>query len=152
MLECEYVRQIGAYYDRELPPQQCLQLEEHIRQCPMCTRELERLRSLSRLLAAATAPEMSAIALKRLHRAVGPLSERMIIRTAEFFAAVAAMVLLGCLVGLPRVPSAGEPKTGLADWERIAVAQKPDTIVMGDATEQFATWLVQDLSQEDVND
>ena len=153
MRECEYVRQISAYCDGELPAEEIRRLEEHIRQCPSCTQELEQLKALSGLIGAVAVPELSPIALKRLHRAIVILPERTIVRTAEVFAAVAAAVLLVCSVWLSQMAAAQEGQSGLgADWERIAMEPQPANIVAADTGEQLAQWIIQGISEENTND
>ena len=71
MLFCENSRKVSAYHDGELSGDERRLMEEHLGRCASCARELEQLRSLSRLLAAATMPEMPVSARERLSRTVG---------------------------------------------------------------------------------
>lgn len=48
---------LAAYYDEELEPGRRRQVEQHLRECPACQAELERLSQLSDLLAQYTLPK-----------------------------------------------------------------------------------------------
>ena len=50
-MKCKQVlRRIEAYFDGELPSGERAGMEEHLRSCPSCSRELQVLRSLSSLV------------------------------------------------------------------------------------------------------
>lgn len=53
------LRRIQAYFDGELPPGESTALEEHLRGCPSCSGELERLHALSSLVKGLRAPSVS---------------------------------------------------------------------------------------------
>ncbi len=127
MAPCESNRQISAYHDGELPAGVAGELAEHIRQCPSCRRELERLRSLSQWLAAAPVPEAPEALLERLRRSVQPRRDRIALRMAEALTAVAAVVLVACSAMLwQRSRPQPLPVQPVAQWERLAAAPMPD--------------------------
>lgn len=60
-MKCTQVlRRIEAYFDGELPPDERVGMEEHLRSCPSCSRELQLLRSLSSLVRGVEVPAVSA--------------------------------------------------------------------------------------------
>jgi anti-sigma factor RsiW len=135
MAPCESNRQISAYHDGELPAGAARELAEHIRHCPSCRQELERLRSLSQWLAAAPMPEAPEALLERLRRSVQPRRDRIALRVAEALTAVAAVVLVACSAMLyQRSRPRSAPVQPVARWERLAAEAIPDepTTVAGD--------------------
>jgi anti-sigma factor RsiW len=56
----QVLRRIEAYFDGELPPDERAGMEEHLRSCPSCSRELQLLRSLSSLVRGVEVPSVSA--------------------------------------------------------------------------------------------
>lgn len=58
-MKCKkFVSRIQAYHDGELAAGEAEKLEEHLKSCPACSGELERLRSLSALVRGLEAPEV----------------------------------------------------------------------------------------------
>src|SRR5208337_3643415 len=94
MADCEYQVKVHAYHDGELPPADRESVEVHLTACPACARELERLRRMSALFSSARLPELSPEALQRLHRGRVVALEPALVRTSEFFAAAAAIMLV----------------------------------------------------------
>ncbi len=153
MTACEHNRKISAYHDGELPGEECRDLEEHIRECSTCAQELEQLRSLSRLLAAAEMPGMSSDVLERLHSSVSSVREVFVLRTAERVMTVAAALLVVCAVWFWQ--TAGALDSGierLEDWEIAAVWPQTEAPAEASAEEMLAQWMVLDLSQENGSD
>jgi anti-sigma factor RsiW len=150
---CGQVHKIAAYHDGELPPEERVRLEEHLGTCADCSRELEGLRGLSRLLCAARAPQMARPALERLHRRVSRAPEGVIVRMAEALAAAAATVLVACSMWMWQASSdAGGYGEPLPDWERVALGGQVDAASAADPQVRLAQWIVEDLSQEDGRD
>ena len=150
MIECRQMQRVSAYYDGELSEPSRGELEEHLRECPVCAAELSRLRKLSGLLCSAGRPEMPSQALERLHRSVDLLPQVGLWRTAAVFAGVAASILLVCGAWLWRISSAGEPADQIPLWETAAVA--PQDLSAAASQEQLAQWVVQDLSWKNGHD
>jgi anti-sigma factor RsiW len=51
-MKCAEARELlSAYLDRTLSASECAELEEHLRLCPGCARELEELRQTVALIA-----------------------------------------------------------------------------------------------------
>ena len=117
MSPCEQSRKISAYHDGELSGEQRRHLEEHIRKCSPCAQELEELRSLSRLFAAAEIPEMSFDAMDRLRRSVGFPRQMYALRTAETLMRAAAALLIVCAVWFWQTANHRDPGAeGLQRW------------------------------------
>jgi len=57
LLTCSAVRRrLPAFYDRELPVRDTIEIEVHVSECPACAGELGELRHVGKLLRVATAP------------------------------------------------------------------------------------------------
>jgi anti-sigma factor RsiW len=150
MKECQYAQRISAYHDGELPGPSRAALEEHLGGCPLCAAELSRLRKMSQLIRATDRPEMPAEALERLHRMVDLEPKIVLVRMAEVFAAVAAVILLFSCAWLCRISAAGTAERQIPLWETAAVApQDPSGVA---TQEQLAQWIVQDLSRKNGHD
>lgn len=149
MSDCKHSRFLSAYHDGELPSEECRRLEDHLRECPACARELERLKSLSRLFAAAPMPEMPADALERVHRRVAAARNGVVMRMAEVFTAAAAAVLVACVGWLWQVSRMSEAQAQPVEpWERTAITLRTE-LPAGAGTElQVVQWVVEDLSRE----
>jgi anti-sigma factor RsiW len=147
---CKQTARVGAYHDGELPAEEARRMQDHVGVCAACAEELEQLRKLSRFLASAPMPQIAPDALERLHGGVGMVRESVIIRLAGALTAVAACVLAVCTIWLWRV-SATSPGTysdrSLA-WENAARGRETEVVAVEDAQEQFARWIVEDLSGE----
>jgi len=119
---CQNIPKISSYHDGELPAAEAAELAAHLRQCPSCRQELERLRGLSKWLSSSPTPEIPAAALDRLRGRVQPRRDWAVLRMAKTLTAAAAAVLLVCSVLLWRGGDAGVgPVPPAADWERAAV-------------------------------
>lgn len=148
MSYCKHSRMLNAFHDAELPEDQCRDLEKHIRQCPSCAQELERIRSLSALLAKALTAEMPAEALRRLHQSLGSIRERVMLRVAEVFSLAAAIVLVVCSAWLWHAGKVQEfDADSVAAWETTAVTLKVEDTSPAYAEEQFAGWILDSLSE-----
>ena len=153
MASCEHNRRIGAYHDGELGAQERGQLEEHIRGCPSCARELEQLRCLSGLLAAAELPQMSPDAMERLHEGVGAAGEVFVLRTAERLTAVAAALLAVCGIWLWQTAGGRDAGAeGVEAWEIAAVSPQTGALAEAGADEMLVRWVVSDLARENGSD
>lgn len=150
MSECEETNRLGAYHDGELTPPESAELEAHIRQCPLCAAELERLRELSRAIGAWAPPEMPSASVQRLHRVIDRLPSVGIRRLAGALAAIAATILVICTVGLSwRTPAAAPTRSvAIEEWETAAVAQPGTLVTTVDSGELLARWMIRDLGQE----
>ena len=149
MCSVKHSRQVNAYHDGELPPEEARRFEAHLAECPICAEELRQLRSLSRLLKGAPAPDAPAKVIRRLHGTVATGREAAIVLLAERLIAAAAAILILCMVWtwgvLGRTGTTAAPNS----WEWTAVAPHAET--PGD-TQQLAQWIVEDLSSERAHD
>jgi len=151
MATCDRSHHVNPYHDGELPDGERASFDEHLRRCPACALELERLRRLSRFVRA-TPPELPPGLFPRLHGSLGATRERVVLHTAELLAVAAALVLAVCAGwavrgGLLRARVAVPP----APWEMAAVAPRADAVPMM-AEEQFARAMVDALSAENGHD
>ncbi len=149
--DCEQARWLSAYHDGELPPQASADFERHLGQCSRCAAELARLRELTRLFGSAPAPELPQPALGRLHRSVDRWAFPGVVRMAEALAAVAAVVLIGCMVSLARQGTAPRSADTAPPWSVEAAVQQADS-ASADPEELWAMWMAQDLSRKDKHD
>jgi len=153
MMECKHAQQMSAYHDGEVPDPSRAALAEHVRGCPVCAAELSRLERLSLLIRTARPPywrEMSAQALKRLHRSVDLQPKVALLRVAGVFTAAAAAILLFSGVWLWRISAAGASAEQIPLWETVAIA--PQDLSAAASQEQLAQWIVQDLSRKNGHD
>lgn len=152
MDSCEQTRQVNAYHDGELSPEDARPFEAHLAQCAACARELERLRGVSRFLAGARMPGVPAEVIERLHENLAVVRERVVVRMAEMLTAAAALVLITCAAwvwhGLGETES--QAAAAVSAWERVAVTLRVETSVS--EPQQVAQWIVQDLSRENGHD
>ena len=152
MPACKLNRLVSAYHDGELATAERLHVEAHLGQCSSCTRELERLRGLSRLLGSAVRPAMPAGLLSRLHSHVGSTRDTVLLHMGQALAAAAAAVLVACAVWFWQGPNARMSRTQPDTlWETAAVTPSWDTVLDSGAEPQLAQWIVEDLSRENGN-
>jgi anti-sigma factor RsiW len=152
MNACEQASRLSAYHDGEMPFDLRLQFERHLRQCPGCLAELERMRGVTLMLGGMPRPEMPPEVLQRLHQAVDFLPAAGVRRMAAALAAVAAIILVVCMIGLASQASAGGTAGVMPVWESAAVGQPLPEPASGGAEELLAGWMVQDLSWRDRHD
>jgi len=151
MCACEHIRQVGAYHDGELGPEEKRLFEAHLARCPACALELEELRGLSRLLAGARIPDAPAEVIERLHETPGAVRERVALRLAGWLTGAAAAVLLICAVWMWSGRARSEEiATAPNSWELAAVAPAVET--PWSESQQIAQWIVEDLSLENGHD
>lgn len=134
MNECGLQEYLSPYLDGELDPELRKQVEAHLQTCPACDEQLQILRDVSSRIALAHFEDVNSRALDRMHHAIDQAAADdarglQIWRTAGFFTALAASVLIVAGVWLwqlppaaPRGTVAGRPQHALApDWERVAI-------------------------------
>ena len=152
MNECDQTVRVNAYHDGEMPADLREEFERHLRQCPQCSAELERLRKLTNLFCSMPEMEMPPMALERLHRTVDLLPAMGIYRTAEALAAIAAAILIACIIGLARQTTVQASDSAIPVWETAAVARQPSEFAFGGSEELLASWMVQDLAWKGEHD
>jgi anti-sigma factor RsiW len=143
MNECQQSEKVSAYHDGEMPAASRLEMERHLEQCPLCRAELEELRELSASLGNLPMPQASPAVLARMHRQVDQLAARSIYRLMEAGAAIAAAVLIVCMVGLLR--QGPVPAPAPAPWEAQAAYGSTVDLASGGSEAVLAGWTVQDL-------
>ncbi len=149
MLECGYCEKLSAYHDGRLDATARSMLEQHLGHCPVCTPELDRLGRLSALLKGAGAVEMPVGAMRRFHATAEAAGSFSLNRLAEALTAVAATILVACGLWMWSLSMTGR-STRAPVWE-ASVLQRPSETPAGQE-DQFAVWVVQDLSLENGHD
>lgn len=144
MADCEWLMKVQAFHDGELTPAERAALEAHLPSCAACRRELQSLRALSGVLASAPMPALRPEALRRFHRA-GVTLEWVVMRTSEYFAAVAAVVLVACGLWLWHSARTAERTAPLLD--SVALSPAADSTV-ADPEASVAQYIVADLSRD----
>jgi len=147
-MTCEKAAQVQAYYDNELDAGSTEMFEAHLEQCAECSRLLDELGSLSRMLMNAPRSEMRPQAVSRYQGAWYVARDRGMMRIAGWLTATAAALLVGALVTAPTPQPTAPAKTGL--WEAMAVM--PPAEPQGEANSdlvQVAQWMADDLSLGD---
>ena len=150
MDECREAERLGAYGDGELSDAARAGMEEHLARCPACRAELNRLRALSHMLAAADEPAMPPAAMKRFHKAVDAMPMIELAHIAEVFGAAAASILVACCLWLLHARSSGVTSGQIPIWETVAIARHETTVTAPE--EQLTQWIVQDLSEKTRHD
>jgi len=140
---CPYFQQISRYHDGELSPEQRADVEAHIGGCPACQDELRSLEQISGILGSWNSPDAPEYLLARLH--VAALRERAVMRMAKILTSAAAAIIVICALWLH---GAGSNDAVLAaePWEQTAITLS--TASSNDESQQFAQWVVEDLSRE----
>jgi anti-sigma factor RsiW len=160
MIMCTQTNRVGAYRDGEMSPADGDAMRQHLGDCPSCQTELDRLSRLTSLLAAAAPPaELSSAARSRLHRAIDGQASSLaglggLVRLAEVLSAVAAVLLLACILGLAGLrpgSTPGAPAGDLPTWQ-LGVTSESAEMVSDNSDELVTNWMTQDLSRNQGND
>lgn len=146
MNHCEFSEQLNAYLDGELPEERRIALEQHMAACQQCVSEIASLRQISGMLKQWDGPQLSMIAMARLHRAIDAEGFNRLRRLALSLSSLAATLALATMLWAYQGGGIAAP----AAWERIAItpgAQRADDATAG-AGEEVATaqWVVTDLA------
>lgn len=151
MSDCEYSRQVSAYHDGELSTEADRRFEAHLGQCTGCSRDLRQLEHLSRLLSGVTVPGIPPDVLDRLHRDASASQGRLIAGMSARLTVAAAAIFIVCSGWMLARPDVYDRAAGEVDeWEWVAVTADIDTSLS--EAQQFAEWIVADLSVENGND
>jgi anti-sigma factor RsiW len=139
MSECTFEPYLSAYHDRELDADLREQVERHLAACPACSAQLREIEELSLCIARADLADVGEHELTHMHEAVDAIGAeqiygRQLLRTAGFFGALAASVLIISAVWLRELPSgnagpAMSERATLAlppEWERVAINLRAD--------------------------
>jgi anti-sigma factor RsiW len=160
MMQCNQTNRVGPYRDDEMLPADRDAMRRHLSECPSCAAELNRLDRMTRLLAsAAPAAELSADGRTRLHRAIDRQASSLmglpgLVRLAEVLSAVAAVLLLACILGLAGLHPAAEPAAPageLPTWQ-MGVTSESAEMASDNADDLVTDWMTQDLSRNHGND
>ena len=117
---------VAAFADHELPPEQMLAVEEHLKSCTRCQRELEAQRRISRALAHEPPARGASARLRRRVEEIGAPSSRFESRRRWVAVGAAAAVALGVAAGSLLQRNRGAPavdalviRDSLADCRRV---------------------------------
>jgi anti-sigma factor RsiW len=131
MLDCrEVLGSLGRFVDDELSPQEAAAIEDHLRDCPACQRELKSLRLLSASLEASSPPPVPAGLLGDVMQAVRDETPVPRLGVLEFWkpwptamrlaaaGAAAAACIVGLLLASAAVPSRSQGRGEMAwvEW------------------------------------
>src|SRR5258706_4804707 len=99
MTECDFHPQLDAYHDRELNAEARQRFEEHLKECPTCSRELSAMRAISARIESALPHDIDATESSRIHAVVDRVADEQpeslpLLRTAGLLSALAASVLI----------------------------------------------------------
>jgi anti-sigma factor RsiW len=151
MVSCPFNEQMSAFLDGEVDDVRRAEIQAHLRDCPSCAAELDRLEAVSRLLMEAPAARLSQIGLHRLHRRMDQAMEEGLLRFVRVFNAIAACVLVAgsaWLLMKTRDDRAVENTTPVAPpW--VDVAEVSDTPSGAYSTPAAAWYLADDTSHAD---
>lgn len=125
---------LGAYFDDELAPEGRQRVEEHLRDCPACARQLETLRDASRVLRDYPFGDITDRERMRLHEAVDAAIDRPIWRIGASLGLVAASILIVGLAWLNALSPANKPAAPAGvvagpqpeSWEKVAMTLRTD--------------------------
>lgn len=141
MSGCPFESRLSAYYDGELGAEEAAAVGTHVRGCAACAAALRGMRSVSRALAGAAEPALSAEVRARLLAIPDREQDRVLARLGVGLVAAAAALLVAGSVWLwgflPR-------NTGAGAWEVVAVASGDEAAEEPEV--QMVTWVVRDLS------
>jgi len=153
MTVCIYSHKLNAYYDNELSHEEHHELEQHIRGCPYCYRDLEQLQRISGLITSLSIPNIPDAMVKRLHQSLDSLREKALLRMARMLLSAALVLLvLGSILVLRIGVNRQMATASDADWEKTAVTLQFDAPSADTPELQFAQWLIADLSKENGNE
>ena len=139
MSRCDQEQFLSAYHDGELAADDRARVEQHLRDCPACTRELEQIRAASLLLREYPFQDLTPGELRDLHDAIEDAGDRQIWRIGGSVGLIAASILVIGLTWLNVLPDRPQPNAmptpagpiaaGPAqDWQRIAMTLRPDPL------------------------
>ncbi len=97
---CPSDQQLQAYFDRELSADARAEVEAHVKACAACQEQLRQLQAMSAMFAAMESPRLSQMSRARLHKQLGEVMDRGLVRLAWSLSGIAAAVLVGGLVWL----------------------------------------------------
>ncbi len=146
MNHCEFSEQLSTYLDGELPAARRAALEQHMSTCQQCMAELESLRRMSGTLKAWDGPQLSMMAMARLHRAIDLENFGRMRRLAMSLSSLAAMLALATMLWAYRGGSTAAP----APWEVVAItpgaSRTDDQGTVAGEEVATAQWVVTDLA------
>ncbi|MGD0388765.1 MAG: zf-HC2 domain-containing protein [Tepidisphaeraceae bacterium] len=153
MASCPTSEQLSAFHDGEIDEVRRVEIERHLRQCPLCGAEMERLQAISRLLGAAPAAKLLPIGLHRLHRRVDQAMEEGLLRFVRVLNTIAACVLIAgsaCLMVKTREnQTVQSPMPAAPPWVGVDVAETSDSPSGAASTPAAAWYLAEDSSRGD---
>lgn len=147
-MTCPQESQVHAYHDTELSPARRLAVESHLAECGACAALLGDMRDISRRVAAAPLPAVSAIPFDRYYDVWDRSRDRGVLRISSWLTAAAAAVLVASLVLFPAAHTPVETATAaVGSWEPVALmAPVLETPEQDDQLVEVAQWMANDLA------
>jgi len=150
MTPCPSSEQLSAFLDDEVSDSRRAEMQEHLRVCPMCAAELERMKSVSRVVSESPAPHLSQISLHRLHVRVDEAMDQGLLRFVRVFNVVAACVLIAgsswLMVKTHEARTVESTTPAAPPW--VDVAEVSDTPTGAYSTPAAAWYLADDRGDE----
>jgi anti-sigma factor RsiW len=145
-MACHRISQIHAYHDGELDATRRAVVEAHLERCAECRRLLDELHELAGLIGDAEVGEASVEAMARFEGAWEEVrGDRGVMRIGAWLSGVAAALLVGALLTVPR--GAGVTRVKPELWEAMAVTPPAESQAEGNSDlVQVAQWMADDLS------
>lgn len=162
MSDCPYKFRLDALHDGELDPQERIEIESHVHNCPACGVALAEIRRMAALFEPLKAERLSGEELARVHTAVDePAEGPGVLRIASVLTGLAASVLIIGTAWLRQMPN-GSPNHSIVRaptvapaWERVAMTLQTDPLpfqpwqaragpALADA--RLADWMLEDLT------
>lgn len=143
-MTCNDGRQLSAFHDGELDPDERQQVQRHLLTCEPCRLELAQIQRGSQLVRQAPLPALPANALARWTLALPQQArDRQVRRLAEWLTAAAAVLLISCL---PAVWTASPSTTSpLGEAEALLLSSAGDESASPQLV--LARWIATDLDR-----
>jgi anti-sigma factor RsiW len=151
MADCPFQDRIQSYADGELDDAARAEVERHLPACPSCAAELAALRALSQHVAQTLAkqPEISQIALHRVHARVNSVMDEGILRFARVLGAIAACLLVGATIGLAQFRTRETQEAPVAPpWVGVSASNDSvSDVASADSSTPAAAWYLADANR-----
>jgi anti-sigma factor RsiW len=136
---CPSDQQLQAYFDQELRSEAFVEVDAHVKSCSLCQEQLRLLQVMSAMFAGVE-PHLSQMSRARLHKRLGEVMDRGLVRLAWSLSGIAAAVLVGGMMwmqtGSAPVQQAALPQAA-PPWVDAMAASHPFTRDTGSPAAEF---------------